>query len=147
MGANLVGRNGTVSRTDKDGRGVRSAEITRCTSGNPGERTAEFGRPHYADTNSPATAEPKQTQERLPPEANRTSMLAGNALTARLTLASANDVPRDCPSWVASPGWRMARPSGTDNLFDLYVESAQSEAPLHAFMNLAREIITRRPAS
>jgi phosphoglucomutase len=150
-GASLLGRNGTVSRRDRDGPGVNPAEITRCTSGNPGERfperTPRFGSQRYIGTNSPAIPEPKESQERLSPEANRTSILAGDALTARLTLASANGTPRDCSNWVASPGWCVARPSGTDNLFERYAESAQPEEPLHAFINHARETRTRAPAS
>src|SRR5262249_54964874 len=130
-GASFLRLDGTVWTTDKDGliMGLLAAEITARTGRNPGEHyqqlTAEFGTPYYKRIDTPATPEQKERLQRLSPEAVRATSLAGEAIIAKLTRAPGNNAPIGGLKVVASRGWFAARPSGTQNLYQIYAESFQ----------------------
>jgi phosphoglucomutase len=148
-GASFLRRDGRVWTTDKDGiiMGLLAAEITARTGKDPGEHyrqlTAQFGTPHYARIDAPATPEQKARLERLSPEAVKESELAGEPITAKLTRAPGNNAPIGGLKVVAANGWFAARPSGTENIYKTYAESFKDEAHLEAILGEAREMVNK----
>jgi phosphoglucomutase len=148
-GASFLRRDGRVWTTDKDGiiMGLLAAEITARTGQDPGEHyrrlTSEFGTPHYARIDAPATPEQKARLERLSPEAVGESELAGEPITAKLTRAPGNDAPIGGLKVVAANGWFAARPSGTENIYKVYAESFRDESHLNAIVSEAQEMVNR----
>jgi phosphoglucomutase len=146
-GASFLRLDGTVWTTDKDGMimDLLAAEITARTGKDPGqhyrELTAEFGASYYTRVDAAATPEQKAKLQKLSPEAVRTTHLAGEAISARLTRAPGNDASIGGLKVVAASGWFAARPSGTENLYKIYAESFQSEAHLTAILSEAQEIV------
>ncbi len=147
-GASFLRIDGSVWTTDKDGLilGLLAAEITAITGRDPGERyralTAEFGTPYYTRIDAPATPEQKARLARLAPENVAATELAGEAITARLTRAPANDAAIGGLKVVTKNGWFAARPSGTENIYKIYAESFTSAEHLDAIVREARSIVT-----
>src|SRR6266850_5221631 len=118
-GASFLRLDGTAWTTDKDGliMDLLAAEITARTGKDPGEHyrelTAEFGSPYYTRIDAPATPEQKAKLEKLSPEAEKESDLAGEPITAKLTRAPGDNAPIGGLKVVAASGWFAARPSGT----------------------------------
>ena len=146
-GASFLRLDGAVWTTDKDGMimDLLAAEITARTGKDPGEHyrelTAEFGTSYYTRIDAAATPEQKAKLQKLSPEAVRTTHLAGETITARLTRAPGNDAPIGGLKVIAASGWFAARPSGTENLYKIYAESFQSEAHLNAILSEAQQIV------
>jgi phosphoglucomutase len=146
-GASFLRFDGTVWTTDKDGiiMDLLAAEITARTGKDPGEHyrelTAEFGTSYYTRIDAPATPEQKTKLQNLSPEAVKSTHLAGESITAKLTRAPGNNAPIGGLKVVAASGWFAARPSGTENLYKIYAESFQSEAHLSAILSEAQEIV------
>jgi phosphoglucomutase len=147
-GASFLLFDGIVWTTDKDGPilDVLAAEITAVTGKDPGEHyrelTAEFGTSYYTRIDAPATPEEKRRLQRLSPEAVKESHLAGERITAKLTRAQGNNAPIDGLKVMAAGGWFAARPSGTENIYKIYVESYKDEALMNAIVSEAREIVS-----
>ncbi len=95
-GASFLRLDGTVWTTDKDGPilDLLAAEITARTGRDPGEHyqelTAEHGTPLYTRIDAPASPEQKARLGRLSAEAVTQTVLAGDAITAKLTHAPGN---------------------------------------------------------
>jgi phosphoglucomutase len=148
-GASFLRIDGTVWTTDKDGpiMDLLAAEITARTGKDPGEHyrqlTAEFGTPHYTRIDAPATGQQKARLQKLSPDSIRESRLAGEPITAKLTLAPGNNAPIGGLKVVTSSGWFAARPSGTEDIYKIYAESFQSEAHLTSIVSEAQEIVDR----
>ena len=146
-GASFLRLDGTAWTTDKDGpiMDLLAAEITARTDKDPGEHyrelTAEFGDPHYARIDAPATPEQKAKLQKLSPEAVKESDLAGEPIIAKLTKAPGNDAPIGGLKVVAKSGWFAARPSGTESIYKIYAESFQSESHLHAILHEAQAMV------
>jgi phosphoglucomutase len=146
-GATFLRRDGTVWTTDKDGLvpNLLAAEITARTGKDPGEQyqqlTAEFGTPYYTRIDAPATQEQKAKLEKLSPEAVVTSKLAGEPITAKLTVAPGDGAPIGGLKVVTANGWFAARPSGTENIYKIYAESFKDQSHLAAIVNEAQEIV------
>jgi phosphoglucomutase len=146
-GASFLRRDGTVWTTDKDGpiMDLLAAEITARSGKDPGqhylELSAEFGNPHYARIDAPATSEQKSKLQKLSPDSVKESDLAGEAITAKLTRAPGNNAPIGGLKVVAKNGWFAARPSGTENIYKIYAESFASESHLHAIVSEAQEMV------
>jgi phosphoglucomutase len=147
-GASFLRRDGTVWTTDKDGLilDLLAAEITACTSKDPGEHyrelTAEFGTPYYTRIDAPATPEEKAKLQELSPDAVKELDLAGEPVTAKLTRAPGNQAPIGGLKVVAKSGWFAARPSGTENIYKIYAESFKSESHLNAILKEAEEMVS-----
>ena len=147
-GASFLRRNGTVWSTDKDGiiMDLLAAEITAVTGSDPGRHferlAAEFGTPHYARIDAPATPAQKMALKRLAPEAVRAERLAGERILARLTRAPGNDADIGGLKVVAENGWFAARPSGTEDVYKIYAESFRDEGHLGAILAEARQIVS-----
>jgi phosphoglucomutase len=148
-GASFLRRDGTVWTTDKDGpiMDLLAAEITARSGKDPGqhylELSAEFGNPHYARIDAPATSEQKSKLQKLSPDSVKESDLAGEAITAKLTRAPGNNAPIGGLKVVAKNGWFAARPSGTENIYKIYAESFTSESHLQAIVSEAQEMVNK----
>ncbi|RNC69023.1 MAG: alpha-D-glucose phosphate-specific phosphoglucomutase [Desulfuromonadales bacterium] len=148
-GASFLRRDGAVWSTDKDGLilGLLAAEITARTGRDPGEHylelTARLGTPHYTRIDAPATPAQKAALKKLSPAAVTATELAGEPIVAKLTRAPGNDAPIDGLKVVTENGWFAARPSGTENIYKLYVESFTSTAHLDAIVEEAQKIVAR----
>jgi phosphoglucomutase len=146
-GASFLRLDGSVWTTDKDGliMDLLAAEIAARTGKDPGEHyrelTAEFGTPYYSRIDAPAGPEQKAKLQKLSPDAVKSTHLAGESITAKLTRAPGNDAPIGGLKVVAASGWFAARPSGTENLYKIYAESFQSQAHLNTIMSEAQHIV------
>jgi phosphoglucomutase len=148
-GASFLRRDGTVWTTDKDGpiMNLLAAEITACTSRDPGEHfralAAEFGSPYYTRIDAPATPEQKARLQKLSPDAIKETELAGEPITAKLTRAPGNEAPIGGLKVVAANGWFAARPSGTENIYKIYAESFRSEEHLAYLVREAQSMVNK----
>ena len=148
-GASFLRRDGTVWTTDKDGLilGLLAAEMTAVTGRDPGELygelTAEFGDFAYERIDAPASPAEKTRLGRLSPDEVSASELAGEPITARLTNAPGNQAPVGGLKVITPSGWFAARPSGTEDVYKLYAESAKGEEHLRRIQEEARAVIQR----
>ena len=146
-GATFLRRDGTVWTTDKDGLvpNLLAAEITARTNKDPGEHykelTAEFGTAYYTRIDAPATPEQKETLAKLTPEAVVTAKLAGEPITAKVTVAPGDGAPIGGLKVTSASGWFAARPSGTENIYKIYAESFKDQGHLDAIVSEAQEIV------
>ncbi len=146
-GASFLRRDGTVWTTDKDGliACLLAAELTARTGKNPSEvyagLTDRFGAPAYKRIDAPATPEVKAALGRLSPDAVTATMLAGDAITAKLTTAPGNGASIGGLKVTTDHGWFAARPSGTENVTKLYAESFRGEEHLVRILDEARAIV------
>ena len=147
-GATFLRHDGSVWTTDKDGLvpNLLAAEITARTGKDPGEHyqdlTVELGTPYDRRIDAPATPEQKARLATLSPEAVRVSNLAGEPITAKLTNAPGNNAPIGGLKVVASSGWFVVRPSGTENIYKIYAESFKDRAHLEAIVAEAQRIVS-----
>jgi len=80
--------------------------------------------------------------QKLSPTAVATDTLAGDPITARLTVAPGNGAPIGGLKVVTDHGWFAARPSGTENIYKIYAESFKDQSHLAAIVNEAQQIVT-----
>ena len=146
-GATFLRRDGTVWTTDKDGivPNLLAAEITARTNRDPGEHyqelTAEFGTAYYTRIDAPATPDQKKRLAKLSPEAVVTDELAGEQITAKLTVAPGDGAPIGGLKVTTATGWFAARPSGTESIYKIYAESFKDQGHLDAIVSEAQEIV------
>lgn len=146
-GASFLTSDGTVWTTDKDGiiLSLLAAEIIATTGRDAGswydQLTQELGRPYYARTDLPATAAQKKALKMLRPEAVAAKELAGEPILAKLTKAPGNDADIGGLKVAARSGWFAVRPSGTEDLCKIYVESLRSEDHLRQIQEQASQIV------
>ena len=147
-GATFLRRDGTVWVTDKDGivPALLSAEITARMGRDPGEvyrdLTREFGEPFYDRVEGPASREQKEALGRLSREQVRFQDLAGEKIQTILTHAPGNGSPIGGIKVIAENGWFAARPSGTENIYKIYVESFRGGDHLRLILEEAQAIVT-----
>ena len=67
--------------------------------------------------------------------------LAGEPIQAKLTNAPGNNAPIGGLKVVTGAGWFASRPSGTENIYNIYAESFKSPAHLHAIVNEAEDMV------
>jgi phosphoglucomutase len=146
-GATFLRRDGTVWTTDKDGivPNLLAAEITARTNKDPGEHykqlTAEFGTVYYTRIDAPATPDQKERLAKLSPEAVVTAKLAGEPITAKLTVAPGDGAPIGGLKVTTPNGWFAARPSGTESIYKIYAESFKDQGHLDAIVSEAQGIV------
>lgn len=146
-GASFLCRDGTVWTTDKDGilLCLLAAEIMAVTGHDPGQMyddlTRELGTSFYTRTDLPATAAQKKALKALRPEALAAKTLAGEPITAKLTRAPGNGAEIGGLKVAARSGWFAVRPSGTEDLCKIYVESLVSEEHLKNIQDEAWQIV------
>lgn len=132
-GASFLRHNGKVWTTDKDGfiLALLAAEILAVTGKDPQqlyeEQVARYGRPYYTRIDVPCSAEAKKVLSNLNAQSVKSDMLAGDAITAILTHAPGNGAAIGGLKVETANGWFAARPSGTENVYKIYLESFISE--------------------
>jgi len=152
-GASFLRRDGTVWTTDKDGLApaLLSAEITAVTGRDPGELykalTQAFGDPAYDRVEAPATPEQKARLSKLTPQQVTSTELAGEKIEQVLTNAPANGAAIGGIKVMAANGWFAARPSGTESIYKIYVESFKGEDHLQRIVTEAQAIVDKALAT
>jgi phosphoglucomutase len=147
-GASFLRVDGTVWTTDKDGiaSALLAAEITARLDRDPGqvyqELTSEFGGSVYTRTEAPATAQEKEILKNLSPQQVRLKDLAGEKIQSILTHAPGNGAPIGGLKVVAESGWFAARPSGTEDIYKIYVESFRGTDHLRRILDEAQTIVS-----
>ena len=142
-GASFLRRDGSAWTTDKDGilLDLLAVELRARTGRDPGERyrelTAELGAPLYRRVDAPASPAVKAALKKLSPEAVTATTLAGDPITARLTLAPGNGAEIGGLKVTTAQGWFAARPSGTEDVQKIYAESFRDEAHLARIIDVA----------
>jgi phosphoglucomutase len=147
-GASFLRLDGTVWTTDKDGivPALLAAEITARTDRDPGqiyqELENEFGESVYTRTEAPATMQEKELLKKLSPQQVRLKELAGEQIQTILTHAPGNGAPLGGLKVVAESGWFAARPSGTEDIYKIYVESFRGTDHLRRILDEAQTIVS-----
>jgi len=147
-GASFLRLDGTVWTTDKDGivPALLAAEITARLDRDPGqiyqELTSQFGESVYTRTEAPATAQEKEILKKLSPQQVRSKELAGEQIQTILTHAPGNGAPLGGLKVVAESGWFAARPSGTEDIYKIYVESFRGTDHLRRILDEAQTIVS-----
>jgi phosphoglucomutase len=128
-GGSFLRKDGTTWCTDKDGiiMDLLAVEILANTGKDPGQIYAElenqFGRPAYKRIDAPATPAQKTVLQNLSADMVTASQLAGDPIIAKMTHAPANNAPIGGLKVATSNAWFAARPSGTEDVFKVYLES------------------------
>ena len=146
-GSTFLRLDGSVWTTDKDGfvPCLLAAEMTARTGHDPAaiyrEFRHEFGEPAYARVDAQATPEQKKQLAKLSPQQVKLTELAGKKIKTMLTHAPGNNASIGGLKVIAESGWFVARPSGTENIYEIYAESFQGEKNLHRILAEAQTII------
>jgi len=147
-GASFLRRDGSAWTTDKDGiiLGLLAAEITAVTGKDPGvyyqELAAQHGTPYYVRIDAAATPAQKAAFKHLTGERVAATTLAGETIIAKMTRAPGNDAPIGGLKVATENGWFAARPSGTEDIYQLYAESFRSAEHLQEIVREAQGIVT-----
>jgi phosphoglucomutase len=147
-GASFLRKDGSVWTTDKDGfiLALLAAEIMAVTGKNPQQLydalTDEFGAPIYRRIDAVANTAQKAVLSALNPELIDATMLAGEPILAKLTHAPGNQAAIGGLKVVTENGWFAARPSGTESIYKIYMESFKGEAHLDAIQQEAQQIVS-----
>ncbi|MFT7586775.1 MAG: phosphoglucomutase [Cellvibrionaceae bacterium] len=146
-GASFLRLDGSVWTTDKDGiiMDLLAAEILAVTGKDPGEHYAEleakFGSPVYSRISAPASFEEKAILSKLSPDQVAATQLAGEAITAKMTQAPANNAAIGGLKVTTENGWFAARPSGTEDIYKIYAESFKGVDHLNLILEEAQAIV------
>jgi len=146
-GATFQRLDGKVWTTDKDGMvpALLAAEITARMNRDPGEIYRElagkFGECLSDRVEAPATAEEKRRLAKLEPGQIRSKDLAGEKILHILSHAPGNGAAIGGLKVVTENGWFAARPSGTENIYKIYVESFLGEQHLARIAEEAQAIV------
>jgi phosphoglucomutase len=146
-GASFARLDGSVWTTDKDGiiAALLSAEITARMGKDPGEiykeLTNEFGVSHFDRFEAIASKEQRDVIKSLTPEQVQLTDLAGEKIKAIFNRAPGNNQPIGGIKVVAETGWFAARPSGTENIYRIYVESFRGEKEMNRILEQAQSVV------
>ena len=146
-GATFLRRDGTVWTTDKDGiaAALLAAEITARMGADPGERylalTRTLGDCLSDRIEAPATPAQKRLLAKLSPQQVISRDLAGDPILTVLTQAPGNGAAIGGLKVITEHGWFAARPSGTEDIYKIYVESFRGEEHLRQIASDAQAII------
>lgn len=147
-GASFLRKDGSVWTTDKDGiiLNLLSAELTAKTGKDPAEHYAalesQFGSPVYERMDAPATPDQKDALKKLSAEQVSATEMAGEAITAKLTHAPANNAAIGGLKVTTENGWFAARPSGTEDIYKIYAESFKGADHLKQIQSEAQDIVS-----
>lgn len=146
-GASFLQKDGSVWTTDKDGiiAALLSAEILAVTGKDPSEHykelTQKYGEPVYNRIDAPANPKQKAALKKLDPSAVEAATLAGEKIIDKLTKAPGNNADIGGLKVVTENGWFAARPSGTENVYKIYMESFKGQDHLKKIEVEAQEIV------
>ena len=147
-GASFLRTDGNVWTTDKDGilLALLAAEIQATTGRSASQHHAalveKFGESWYARVDAPATLAEKATLGKLTPDQVRSTSLAGEAITAKLTTAPGNGQSIGGLKVTTENAWFAARPSGTENVYKIYAESFRSAEHLALVQVEAKAVVS-----
>lgn len=146
-GASFLRTDGTTWTTDKDGiiMALLASEILAVTGKTPSQRYAEladrYGSPTYARIDAPADREQKARLAKLSPEQVSATELAGEPITAKLTVAPGNGAPLGGLKVTTENAWFAARPSGTEDVYKIYAESFLGPEHLAEVQEAAKDVV------
>ncbi|MDR3116755.1 MAG: phosphoglucomutase (alpha-D-glucose-1,6-bisphosphate-dependent) [Bifidobacteriaceae bacterium] len=148
-GASFLKLNGDVWTTDKDGiiLDLLASEIMARTKQSPSDLynkiTEKYGIPYYERIDSSASLDEKNKLKSLNKEAVKSTTLAGEKITNKLTNAPGNNARIGGLKVETENTWFTARPSGTEDVYKIYAESFISEDNLHLVQKEAREVVQK----
>jgi phosphoglucomutase len=148
-GASFLRRDGSVWTTDKDGiiLALLASEILAVTGVTPSQRyqelTEKYGAPLYARIDAPADREQKARLAKLSPDQVSATELAGEQITAKLTMAPGNGAPLGGLKVTTANAWFAARPSGTEDVYKIYAESFSGSEHLAEVQREAQEVVDK----
>lgn len=147
-GASFVRHDGSVFTTDKDGfiMGLLAAEILAVTGFTPCEYYQQLADKHghaiYKRFDAPATPDQKAQLKKLKKENIDAKLrIAGEPIEAIYTHAPGDGSAIGGVKVVMQSGWFAARPSGTEPLYKIYVESFKDEAHVVELHRQAKLIV------
>ncbi len=148
-GAAFLRIDGTAWTTDKDGiaPALLAAEMTARSGRDPAALynglTRDLGAPASDRVEAPATAEQKQRLAKLSPDQVRITELAGEPVVAVLDHAPGNGASIGGIKVTSASGWFAARPSGTEDIYKIYVESFRDMDHVHTLAQEAQSVVDR----
>jgi phosphoglucomutase len=146
-GASCLRLDGQVWTTDKDGivAALLAAEITARIGRDPGAiydgLTHDLGAPVERRVEAAATPDQRQRLARLSAAEFRPTSLAGEKVEQVLDRAPGNDAPIGGLKVTTKSGWFAARPSGTEDMYKIYVESFRGEDHLARILAEAQAMV------
>lgn len=146
-GASFLRKDGSVWTTDKDGfiMALLAAEILAVTGKDPQQHydamTERYGTPLYKRIDVVATLEQKAILAALDVKNVTQTTLAGEKIVSVLTHAPGNNAAIGGLKVSTENGWFAARPSGTENVYKIYLESFVSEAHLAKLEEEAKALV------
>ncbi|RNF50046.1 alpha-D-glucose phosphate-specific phosphoglucomutase [Marinomonas hwangdonensis] len=146
-GASFLRKDASVWTTDKDGfiMALLAAEILAVTGKDPqtlyNEQVAQYGKPYYKRIDVAANSAQKALLGALDAKNVTQKTLAGEAITSVLTHAPGNGAAIGGLKVSTGNGWFAARPSGTENVYKIYLESFISENHLAELEREAKELV------
>lgn len=152
-GAAFLCRDGSAWTTDKDGitAALLAAEITARRGRNPeelyGDLTHAFGAPVGNRIKAPATSALKALLAALSPAQVNATHLAGEPIERVINRAPGNDAPLQGIKVQAASGWYAARPSGTEDIYEIYAESFLGNEHLGQILSEAQALVDSLVAS
>ncbi len=147
-GASFLRKNGKVWTTDKDGiiMALLAAEILAVTGKDPQTHydaiASRYGQQIYDRIDAPATLEQKAVLASMDPDLVEAKELAGELIIAKLTNAPGNNAPIGGLKVVTENGWFAARPSGTEQIYKIYMESFRGQEHLDLIKKEAVDIVS-----
>jgi phosphoglucomutase len=148
-GASFLRIDGTAWTTDKDGitPALLAAEMTarggRDPAGLYNGLTRDLGAPASDRVEAPATAEQKQKLAKLSPAQVRITELAGEPVVSVLDHAPGNGAAIGGIKVTSASGWFAARPSGTEDIYKIYVESFRDMEHVRTLAREAQDVVDR----
>ena len=148
-GASFAQHDGTVWTTDKDGitACLLAAEMTARLGHDPGTAyrrlTEVLGAPLTDRLDAPANAAQKKRLAALSAAQVTETELAGDKITRIIDRAPGNDAPIGGIKVETANGWFAARPSGTEDIYKIYVESFRDKAHLKALATEAQHVVDK----
>jgi phosphoglucomutase len=139
--------------TDKDGiiLALLAAEIVAVTGKSPAELHKElkekYGESWYARVDAAASKPEKAKLSALSPEQVKSTSLAGQDITAKLTEAPGNNAKVGGLKVTTKDAWFAARPSGTEDVYKIYAESFLGPEHLEQVQKEAKEVVSAALAS
>lgn len=138
---------GAVWTTDKDGMvpGLLAAEITAVLQKDIGdiyhELENKFGKTFYERSDTKATAEQKALLAKITPQQVKATKLVGDKIEKIINHAPGNNEPIGGIKVISKNGWFVARPSGTEDIYEIIGESFLSAEHLQKILGEAQKIV------
>ncbi len=105
------------------------------------ELERDFGECFSDRVDAAATPEQRRALTKLSPQQVLSKDLAGERILSIISHAPGNDAPIGGLKVIAENGWFAARPSGTENIYKIYVESFRDEQHLRRIAVEAQAIV------